>query len=318
MVGGRESKTKSVLTNEVLPTADDGDGGSTCDNLGDYPVEEAFFPTGGLLGGDKPIACGGGNNSNAFNPTWNQCFNVRTGQKFASMSEKRAGAASIVIGNQQQLWITGGRNAEADNLKSTEFIDHDGNVRNGPDLPLAVYFHCLVKLNDTTAFLIGGRTNKQRASDQTFLLDLDYKEGSLVTKDGPRLSIGRRVHMCGHVRFQSTGEMSVVVTGGVAPKPAGRQASTDILSMDNGQLAVNVGPNLPRKLGAAGSVSLEDGTFLVLGGSHDVRLRIRTVLKLACQLTLSDCQWTLMKQELKVPRNDHLAILIPSWMTNCG
>jgi hypothetical protein len=74
------------------------------------------------------------------------------------LSQPRYEAAIVVIKNNKTLWLTGGwvdghNNART---KSTEFVLLTGTTP-GPDLPLEVSGHCLVSLNDTMAFLSGGK-----------------------------------------------------------------------------------------------------------------------------------------------------------------
>ena len=59
------------------------------------------------------------------------------------MLEQRDYTASVVVG--KKLWVAGGRiNGIA--VKSTEYIAWDGAAETGPDLPIAVYEHCIVNL----------------------------------------------------------------------------------------------------------------------------------------------------------------------------
>ena len=42
------------------------------------------------------------------------------------------------------LWITGGKGGEfGEELASTEIISVEGNTAQGPDLPVAVAYHCI-------------------------------------------------------------------------------------------------------------------------------------------------------------------------------
>ena len=81
----------------------------------------------------------------------------------AKLHVQRDGAASLVIKNDN-LWITGGSNGngkglneEHEFLSSTEFIKLDPSGRFssavGPRLPIGLYEHSVVALNDT--FVIG-------------------------------------------------------------------------------------------------------------------------------------------------------------------
>ncbi len=77
-------------------------------------------------------------------------------EEFASMKEKRYQAAGVVY--NKKLHVFGGQIASAI-LQSSETIDVNGEVSDGPDLPTGVWVHALTKINDTVSLLSGGVTN---------------------------------------------------------------------------------------------------------------------------------------------------------------
>ena len=57
-------------------------------------------------------------------------------------------------------------------MDSSESIGLDGQSQPGPDLPLKLAGHCLVKINETTIFMGGGLDNKNfyfHILDQTWI-----------------------------------------------------------------------------------------------------------------------------------------------------
>ncbi len=71
------------------------------------------------------------------------------------MLEPRAYAASILVGDSDEtLFMTGGF-SNSGYLKTTELVQLEQS-RKGPDLPEALNLHCFVKINSTTAMIIGG------------------------------------------------------------------------------------------------------------------------------------------------------------------
>jgi hypothetical protein len=65
-------------------------------------------------------------------------------------------------------WMTGG--AVIDNIQpttTTTFVDLTGTSP-GPDLPIAIGFHCLLSLNDRIIFLIGRLLGNDTRSKATF------------------------------------------------------------------------------------------------------------------------------------------------------
>ena len=87
----------------------------------------------------------------------NECYLIghETSRFHVNMTQRRAHAASIVVGNR--LWVSGGC-CDANSSRTSEYVSiFEGiNSEVGPDLPFSIYFHAIVSLNDTTAMLIGG------------------------------------------------------------------------------------------------------------------------------------------------------------------
>ncbi len=136
-------------------------------------------------------------------------------------SGARYDAASIVIDNGKTLWITGGQ-WRSKALKSTHrmsllnltnnnlvpeinhLITPDSfSSKSGPNLPVYVKDHCLVKLNDSTAMMMGGRHSYNRYYTYSYYLDMPkpvqiqrpYKRRRWSR--GPRLNAARVRHSCG-------------------------------------------------------------------------------------------------------------------------
>ncbi len=76
------------------------------------------------------------------------------------MIQGRYDAASVVL-DDGTLWVTGGEdfiNFRPIRFDSTELVTLSGSTL-GPDLPEGITEHCLVLLDSSTAFLIGGFHN---------------------------------------------------------------------------------------------------------------------------------------------------------------
>ena len=99
-----------------------------------------------------------------------------------NMTQVRMHAASIVVGNR--LWVLGGCCAHNTGITSEYVSIIDGiKPERGPDLPLPLFFHAFVSLNETTAMLIGGHN-----------IDISYRTYyfSFLNNDwtpGPRLGL---------------------------------------------------------------------------------------------------------------------------------
>ena len=158
------------------------------------------------------LICGGVNFYQITTFTSNECFILDnySSKLFATMSEKRAFAASLIT-NDNNLWITGGLNYDTDeHVSSTEYILKNGESVKGPELPLAVSDHTVIGINSTFSMVIGGTLDIRNGIDFTFYYD-HYNQ---VWYDGPYLNIRRSTHGTGKVTDLITREKLVVVTGG--------------------------------------------------------------------------------------------------------
>jgi hypothetical protein len=68
---------------------------------------------------------------------------------------RRYRAAAVVL-DDSRLWVTGGLNGYPNYLASTEYVSLDPSKRGpGPDLPVAVWTHCMVKTDATHVMVLG-------------------------------------------------------------------------------------------------------------------------------------------------------------------
>ena len=91
---------------------------------------------------------------------------------------------SSVVLNESKIWVTGGIFDDGERLNSTEIISLDQPSVLGPKLPFTVSDHCLVLVNSSTIFLIGGIQNSQ-ASNKTWIID---PSKDFQIKEGPSLN----------------------------------------------------------------------------------------------------------------------------------
>ena len=176
----------------------------TCDSLPNYPEANIVRATGGLIGHDTYLSCGGkvpgGLNSN-------KCYKFGLTTPIATMRKRRSLAASVVISNK--LWVTGGEDEYGEVLKSTEFVEPDtGSIQSGPDLPKEAEAACLVLVYSTKAMLIGGYPDPQY---KTWFYNFENELQGWVT--GPDLIIGREMHACGIVKDSVEGKAMVIAAG---------------------------------------------------------------------------------------------------------
>jgi hypothetical protein len=121
-------------------------GVTTCSDLADF-----YYPKEGAIGANlagTPVVCGGSHKSchRFTNNGW---------KKFASMKEKRQYGAGVIY--NKKLIVFGGFSKSWNYLKSSEIINVDSGVSDGPDMPSAVAQHAMTSINGTVFILSGGR-----------------------------------------------------------------------------------------------------------------------------------------------------------------
>ena len=134
------------------------------------------------------------------------------------MGKARSYATSIVF-NETTLWIVGGEQGGGWTFhSSTEFITIDSNQHMtqayGPELPFDISRHCMVKLNATAIYLIGGTMEFGKISKKVWIIDPTQ---NFTLSEGPSLGGGHYPHSlistsCGKMKYNDTDV--IVVVGG--------------------------------------------------------------------------------------------------------
>jgi hypothetical protein len=127
-----------------------------CDNLPDLAVS-IIAPTGQLFAKQLPIICGGTGSKLYCNC---HSYGNQSWQSIPSLRECKFGSASADLANPNMnetniILVTGGHNGS---LVST-VESYDGKQWNQTmfvQLPEAVFYHCLVKINNTMLLQMGG------------------------------------------------------------------------------------------------------------------------------------------------------------------
>ena len=195
--------SSATRTTEIVDVAND----VACSDLADFPVELSGAVGANLDG--TPVVCGGGGNSGSLDT----CYRFKNGiwEEFTSMMEKRKGAAGVMY--NKKLHMFGGHGASR--LDTSEIINIDGEVSDGPDLPIAVFIHAMTAINDTVSLLSGGWTdpgviNVYIYSNQTWY----YNHDTEAFTSGPDLLAGRYLHGSAINVDKVTKAEIVVITGG--------------------------------------------------------------------------------------------------------
>ena len=177
--------------------------GNNAQSQSQYPDHPRFIhgATGGFLN-NYFITCGG---VDSVEDHTDKCYMLGSEEPFATMMKERLLAASIVL-EPGKLWILGGSDTGYV-FSSTEYIFADGRNEEGPPMPIVLWGHAMVKINDTTSFLVGG-LRIQDLSEKTW-----YYNGKWL--DGPDLKTARWGHSVGIIRDSVTDQVYLVVAGGI-------------------------------------------------------------------------------------------------------
>jgi hypothetical protein len=190
--------------------------GLTCSDMANFPVELYAAVSANLDG--IPVVCGGRSGSTFSD----KCYRLKNGtwEEFATMKQKRGYAAGVM--HNDKLHVFGGYSGSS-NLQTSETINVDGEVSNGPDLPTAVRYHAMTKMNDTVSLLSGGYINSAISAKTWY-----YNHDTEAFTSGPDLLQGRRYHGSA-INVDKVAKIAVV-TGGYS---SGSLDSTEMLI--NGQ-----------------------------------------------------------------------------------
>jgi hypothetical protein len=192
--GSPSSGTKTEIVNMA--------NGIICSNMADFPVE-LYGSVGANLDG-TPVVCGG------YSYRYSEkCYRFTNGvwEEYAYMKETRSGAAGVIY--NQKLHVFGGHDGYS-TLQTSETINVDGVVSNGPDLPIALYWQAMTSINDTVSILSGGLTNTNSYSAKS----LFYNHDTEVFTNGPDLLEVRSFHGSATIVDKVTKAKIAVVTGG--------------------------------------------------------------------------------------------------------
>ena len=78
------------------------------------------------------------------------------------MLSRRAFGASVLI-DHNTLWIVGGWSRDFNDLSSTELLSFksDQPPIMGPELPFTIRCHCMIRYDENSIYLIGGKQNNE-------------------------------------------------------------------------------------------------------------------------------------------------------------
>jgi len=252
----------------------------------------------GALVNEKPIICGGydGQEYRA------ECYHITKTAiiPWGTMSEKRAGAASIVVG--QKLWVSGGANSKGVS-SSSDYMSADGETQLGPELVQPLFGHAMIAFNNSVSMVIGGVSQDESVTAHTHY----YNHEENHWHSGPELKIARGGHTAGFVSDQVTGDIYLIVAGGYDQDFL---VLNSVEILDSASNEWQPGPELLEKRFRHGMVRL-DSDLIAIGGYNRVSKHLSSMERLTCRNGITTCKWTLLSQKLKRARSQFVAIAIP-------
>ena len=185
--------------------------GVNCSDLADFPLVIAGSVGVNLDG--TPVVCGGKYSIQQYTAYFfdsDKCYRFKNGvwEEFASMKDQRSNTAGVMY--NKKLHMFGGYGGGSSILQTSETINVDGEVSDGPDLPRTVHGHAMTAINDTVSILSGGVTNASWTSAKTWY----YNHDTEAFTSGPDLLEGRRGHNSASNVDKVTKAKIAVVTGG--------------------------------------------------------------------------------------------------------
>ena len=187
---------------------------------------ERYAAVGSLLEGNHLMICGGKGSNGQFQTCTSK--NLDNGNLTeVPMISKRYAASSVSL-NDSFMWIVGGSDDTRD-LSTSEFISVKHGSTLGPLLPFTVRFHCLVLINSSTVFLIGGNQNGI-TSNKVWIFN-PTNDFSIVP--GNKMVIKRRTHACS--RMTDDYENALVMVAGGINENGDTLDSTEIFNISSNE-----------------------------------------------------------------------------------
>ncbi len=273
-----------------------------CAHSLESPVE-LQWPTGGVMSHPSEdfivVICGGQDSDEIENARCFSLGNPNSQWQFVEqMEHTRVGAASLVISNGNQIWITGGERLNLglvyETTMTTETVElnekGDGLIlKEGPYLPKSIRHHCLELIGANVALLFGGEIFVHGLGDSlstwietlTWSVNLETMSWTLLTQ----MNVPRWKQSCSVLRDPSTDRTIVVAAGGnmitheLTHDKTKASKSVELLVLNDDDVNENIhlrsrsewqhGPEMPVGLRDAPSTTSADQLRMyVTGGSQ--------------------------------------------------
>ncbi len=178
---------------------------------------------------------------------------------------------------------------------STEILSLDSSTRQSASIPKGLAVGCAVKINETTALIMGGNQLN------TYYYSIVDNKWSL----GPSVNVSRKTQSCGLVEDLSDSSTKyIVLTGGK------NMATTEILQVGTDSWVR--GPDFPnsRIFGAHMRTTLDGKALVLSGGSVDSQDQ-KQLYSIQCDKGISGCEWEKLPMEMEHARRWHTSVFLP-------
>jgi len=225
--------------------------GTYCNPLADFPI--AGVHSSGEYVHGKIISCGGSLAGEDTKSCYYYSENNKDWSLFGDLANVRYEHDSAILPNGD-LWVTGGKDENYENSYTTDVIDKDFNIKEGPILPFGLSAHCVTNWNSTHMLLIGGYQTS--SSNRVFFFDINAEKWILA----PEMNYNRWGPAC--VTFVDTDDKTkVMVIGGQGG------TSVETGELFDGESWTLIG-QLPNEFGYAKAVAYK-GQIIVTGEDSD-------------------------------------------------
>ncbi len=192
-------------------------------------------------------------------------------------------------------------------LESLSRITNVWSTGNLAPLPECLYDSCMVQLNSSQIFYIGGYDRYDQASPHTYFYNPNTNEWST----GTDMLIPRVALSCGIIK-DSNGRDTVIVAGGYYGN-YGSMARTEIYNLDLDKW--EPGLSLPKEIHWGHIMPHpQGGIVLVVGTSYFGTYNLPNEIY---YLNSSSSKWSILTQKLQIARYAHAVINVPSAFTEC-
>lgn len=205
--------------NDDVEVIDLNDPSRNC-QLPDLPYSMSVMGAGFTSSG--PMVCSGYYSN--YETSAGNCYGLSAKNQFVKLSGgliPRSGASSIVTEDGQLIMIGGRRSwswsdMSTEKLKNSEILNvFESKIEKGFELPEAVSSHCSIRINATTAMVLGG-------GNKTYYVDLV----TFQVTNGPEML--ERRHSFGCALLRHNNQDFVIAAGGF------RKDTTEFLNLESG------------------------------------------------------------------------------------